>query len=93
MGVTMTEWLYLERVLADRDRELRHHLARVTAFRGVHPGEERPVLSTGLASWSWPRASQVGALVGLALLATLALPMGILGTAWVLRGILAVLAG
>ncbi len=89
----MAEWLYLEHVLADRERELGDRLATVAAFRGVHPGEERPVLSTGLASWSWPRASQVGALVGLALLAALALPMGILGTTWVLRGILALLVG
>ena len=46
----MAEWFYLERVLADRERELRHHLARVTAFRGIDAGEERPVLSTGLES-------------------------------------------
>jgi len=89
----MAEWLYLECVLADRERELGHHLARVSAFRGIDPGEERPLLSTGFEGWSWLRAGQVGALVGLALLATLALPMGVLGAAWVLRGVLALLVG
>ena len=89
----MAEWAYLECVLADRERELGHHLTRVTAFRGIDPREERPVLSTGREGWSWLRASQVGALVGLALLATLALPMGILGAAWALRGILVLLGG
>ncbi len=89
----MAEWLYLEYILAERERELGHHLARVTAFRGIDPREERPVLSTGLEGWSWLRAFHVGALVGLALLGTLALPMGILGAAWALRGILVLLVG
>jgi hypothetical protein len=89
----MAEWFYLETVLAERERERDHHLARVTAFRGTDSGEERPVLTAGLEGWTWPRAGQVGALVGLGLLATLALPMGILGAAWVLRGILSVFGG
>jgi hypothetical protein len=89
----MAEWFYLETVLAERERELDHHLARVAAFRGIDPREERPVLTAGFEGWTWLRAGQVGALVGLGLLATLALPMGFLGAAWVLRGILALLVG
>jgi hypothetical protein len=89
----MTDWLYLKYVLAERDRELRDHLGRGAAFRRIDPDEGRPVLTAGFEGWTWPRAGQVGALVGLALLATLALPMGILGAAWVLRGLLTLLVG
>jgi hypothetical protein len=91
--VTMAEWLYLKYVLAERERELNDSLARRTVFRRSEPEGDRPVLSAGLEGWSWPRASHVGALVGLAFLATLALPIGILGVAWVLRGILSFLGG
>jgi hypothetical protein len=89
----MAEWFYLECVLADRERELQASLGRGAAFRRSEPGEERPVLTAGFEGWTWLRTGQVGALVGLALLATLALPMGILGAAWLLRGILALLVG
>jgi len=89
----VAEWLYLEYVLAERERELTDSLGRRAAFRRIEPGEDRPLLCTGLEGWSWPRACHVGALVGLAFLATLALPMGILGMAWVLRGILSVVGG
>jgi hypothetical protein len=87
----MAQWLYLEYVLAEREWELNDSLGRRAAFRRIEPEEDRPVLSAGLEGWSWLRACHVGALVGLALLATLALPMGILGVAWALRGILSVL--
>ena len=89
----MAEWLYLEYVLAERERELKDSLGRGAAFRRIEPEGGRPVLSTGLEGWSWLRAGQVGSLVGLAILATLAVPMGILGVAWVLRGILSVFGG
>ncbi len=89
----MADWLYLKYVLAERERELNDFLGRRAAFRRIEREEDRPVLSTGLEGWSWLRFCHVGALVGLAFLATLALPMGILGVAWVLRGILSVLGG
>jgi hypothetical protein len=89
----MAEWLYLKYVLAERRRELNDSVRRRAAFRRIAPGEDRPLLNTGLEGWSWLRACHVGALVGLAFLATLALPVGILGMAWVLRGILSVLGG
>ncbi len=89
----MAEWLYLEYVLAERERELNDSLARGAAFRRSEPGEVRPVLSTGLEGWTWLRAGQVGSLVGLALLGTPALPMGILGAVWLLRGILTLFVG
>ena len=89
----MAEWLYLKYVLAERERELSDSLARGAVFRRGEPEKDRPLLCTGLEGWSWLRACHVGALVGLAFLATLALPIGILGVAWVLRGILSFLGG
>lgn len=89
----MAEWFYLERVLADQARALRDHLAKRAAFRPIDMQEERAVLHSGFEGWSWLRAAQVGALVGLALLGTLALPTGILGVAWALRGILELFTG
>jgi hypothetical protein len=78
----MAEWFYLERVLADRARDLARHMAKAAAFRPGEMLEERPVLSTGVGCWSWRRAARVGAVVGLALAGTIAVPMGIVGAAW-----------
>lgn len=80
--VVMAEWFYLERVLADRAHDLANHMAQAALYRPLERAGERPVLSTGLEGWSWRRAAEVFALVGLALAGTIAVPMGIVGAAW-----------
>lgn len=78
----MSEWFHLERLLADRARDLSDHLAMKAAFRSADLLRERPVLSTGVGCWSWRRAVRVGAVVALALAGTIAVPVGIVGAAW-----------
>jgi hypothetical protein len=89
----MAEWFFLERVVADRERDLADHLARLDAFRPVEILRERPVLSAGLDGWSWPGALRVAALVGLAVAGTIALPMGLVGIAWALGAVARILMG
>ena len=81
----MAEWFYLERVLADRARDLADHLANAAAFGPRETLGERPVLSAGLKGWSSARAARLAGLVALALAGTVGLPVGILGTAWAIQ--------
>ncbi len=81
----MAEWFYLDQVLTDRVRDLAEHVASAAALRSLETADERPVLSAGLAGWSWARASRVAGLAALGLAGTVGLPAGIQGAAWTIR--------
>jgi hypothetical protein len=89
----VAEWFFLERILADRARDLASHVATAAAFRHPDVYRERPVLTAGIEGWSWRRTAQVAALVGLALVSTIALPMGIAGATWVVGVLVNLLLG
>lgn len=89
----MAEWFYLERLLAHRARDREKQLAAAGAFRHRHSSGERAVLSASLKGWSWRRAAQVAAFVGLALIATLAVPLAMVGAALFLGGVLGCFPG
>jgi len=83
----MFEGYYAEHVIRDRGRERARELAMPRS--GVpSPGEERAVLSADWSGWSWRRARAVLGAVGVALVASVALPASLQGTAWGLREIL-----
>jgi len=84
----MFEEYYAEHVIRNRDRERARALAMNWMRRAPSPGEERAVLSTDWGGWSWRRARAVLATVGLALVASVALPVSLQGAAWGLREIL-----
>ena len=89
----MVEWFYVEGVLADRARDLEKRLTETAPLRALETPWGRPVLSSGLEGWSWRRAAELATLVGLALLATVALPAGIMGAAWAMGMLAGLFAG
>lgn len=84
----MFEGHYAEHVIRDRDRERARDLAMPRSERLPNLGEERGVLSANWSGWSWRRARAVLGTVGVALVASVALPASLLGVAWGLREIL-----
>ncbi len=86
----MFEGYYVEHVIRNRERERARALALNLNWmeRGASPGEDRAVLSTDWSGWSWRRARAVLGTVGVALVASLALPASVQGVAWGLRGML-----
>lgn len=83
----MFEGYYAEHVIRDRGRERARELAMPRS--GVpSPGEERAVLSADWSGWSWRRARAVLGAVGVALVASVALPASLQGAASALREIL-----
>lgn len=84
----MFEGYYAEHVVRNREQERTQVLA-MKRMEGVAGSEEnRPILSTGWNGWSWRRARAVLGTVGIALVASLALPASVQGVAWGLRGML-----
>ena len=84
----MFEGYYAEHVVRNRERE-RTRVQAVNSLMRVEVSEgERMVLSTDLHGWSWRRARAVLGTVGLALVASVALPASLQGLAWGLREVL-----
>jgi hypothetical protein len=84
----MFEGYYAEHVIRTRERERARLHAVNSLMRAEVPGTERMVLSAGLDGWSWRRASAVLGTVGMALVASVALPASLQGLAWGLREVL-----
>jgi len=84
----MFEEYYAELVIRNRDRERTRALAMNRMQRVASVGEERAVLSTGCSGWSCGRTRAVLAVVGLALVASVAFPASLQGAAWGLGEIL-----
>lgn len=84
----MFEGYYAEQVIRDRHRERARELALPRSGGLPSPGEERAVLSPDWSGWSWRRARAVLGAVGVALVASVALPASLQGAAWGLREIL-----
>jgi hypothetical protein len=81
----MLEGYYAEHVVRNRERE-RARAQAVNSLMRVEVSEaERVVLSTGWSGWSWQRTGSVLGTVGMALAASLALPLSLQGLAWGLR--------
>jgi hypothetical protein len=79
---------YAEQMIRDRDRERARELALPRTGGLPTPGGDRAVLSAGWSGWSWQRIREVLGSVGVALVASVALPASLLGAAWGLREIL-----
>lgn len=87
----MFDGYYAEHVIRDRERERARVLAEGRMLRRAHLARGRPVLSADWRGWSWQRASAVLGTVGVALVASMALPASLQGVAWGLREILGLL--
>lgn len=87
-GKDMFQEYYAEYVNRDRDREKARHLAVPRSERAPSLGEERAVLSTDWSGWNWRRIWAVLGAVGVALVASVALPASVQGAAWSLRAML-----
>lgn len=81
----MFEGYYAEHVIRTRERERARGLALKGMLRLQVPDEERAVLSTDWSGWSWRRTGTVLGTVGMALVASVALPLSLQGLAWGLR--------
>lgn len=75
-------------VIRDRDGERARDLTLPSSGRVPSLGGDRGVLSTDWSGWSWHRARAVLGTVGVALVASVALPASLQGAAWGLREIL-----
>jgi hypothetical protein len=84
----MFEGYYAEHVVRNRERERTRVQAFKSLLRVEVPEAERIVLSTGWSGWSWRRAGAVLGTVGMALVASVAIPASLQGAAWGLREIL-----
>jgi hypothetical protein len=84
----MVEGYYAEHVVRNRERERARTQAVNSLMRVEVPEGERVVLSTEWSGWSWRRARGVLGTVGMALVASVALPASLQGLAWGLREIL-----
>jgi hypothetical protein len=84
----MFEGYYAEHVVRSRDRERTRAQAVNGLTRVRVPEGERMVLSAGWSGWSWRRARAVLGTVGMALVASVALPASLQGLAWGLREVL-----
>ena len=81
----MFEGHYAEYVVRHRQREIARSLTLQRMERADRFREERPVLSIDWRGWSWPRTGAVLGTVGMALVASVALPLSLQGLAWGLR--------
>ena len=81
----MFEGYYAEQMVRNRERERTRIQAINSLMRLEVPEAERLVLSTGWNGWSWQRARAVLGTVGMALVASVALPASLQGLAWGLR--------
>jgi len=88
----MFEGYYAEHVVRNRERERARGLALNSLMRVEVPEGERAVLSTGWSGWSWRRARAVLGTVGMALVASVALPASLQGLAWGLREVLVLMS-
>ena len=88
----MFEGYYAEQVVRNRERERARVQAANSLMRVEVPDGERMVLSTGWTGWSWQRARAVLGTVGMALVASVALPASLQGLAWGLREILVLMS-
>ncbi len=84
----MFEGQYAEYVIRQRQQEIARGLTLPRMERVDRSWEERPVLSTDWHGWSWRRAGAVLGTVGMALVASVAIPASLQGAAWGLREIL-----
>ena len=84
----MFEGYYAEHAIRNRERERARALAMHRMERVPSPEKERAVLSTDWSGLSWRRARAVLGTVGLAFVASVALPASLQGVVWGLRGIL-----
>jgi hypothetical protein len=92
----MFEEYYAGHVIRDRERGRaltlgESRLGESRMIRRAHPGEERAVLSAAWRGWSWRRARGVLGTLGLALVASVAMPASLQAVAWGLREILGLL--
>ena len=88
----MFEGYYAEHVVRNRERERTRVQAVNSLMRVEVPEGGRAVLSTGWSGWSWRRARGVLGTVGMALVASVALPASLQGLAWGLREILVLIS-
>ena len=88
----MFEGNYAEHVVRNRERERTRVQAVNSLMRVEVPEGERVVLSTGWSGWSWRRGRAVLGTVGMALVASVALPASLQGLAWGLREILVLMS-
>lgn len=88
-GKEMFTGYYAEHVIRARSRERARELAMLRLELPPSLVEQRAVLSADWRGWSWRRARGVLGMVGLALVASVALPASLLGAAWGLRELLA----
>jgi len=88
----MFEGYYAEHVVRNWERERARGLALDSLMRVEVPEGERMVLSTGWGGWSWRRARAVLGTVGMALVASVALPASLQGLAWGLREVLVLMS-
>jgi len=84
----MFEGYYAEHVMRNRERERARALAMYRMERVPSPEKERAVLSTDWSGLSWRRARAVLGTVGVAFVASVALPASLQGVVWGLREIL-----
>jgi hypothetical protein len=84
----MFEGYHAEHVVRNRERERTRVQALNCLLRVAVPEAERMVLSTGWSGWNWRRARAVLGTVGMALVASVALPASLQGLAWGLREVL-----
>jgi hypothetical protein len=84
----MFEGYYAEQAIRQRERERRRVLAKPGPHGVATPGDGRAVLSGDWSGWSWRRARAVLGTVGVALVASVALPVSVQALAWGLRGML-----
>ncbi len=77
----MFQRYYAEQVIHDREREAARVLAWKAMNRRPDLEGERPVLSTDWRGWSLRRAGAVLGTVGMALVASMALPASLQGLA------------
>lgn len=88
----MFEGQYAEYLIRHRQREIARDLTLPRMERADRSWEERPVLSTDWHGWGWRRTGAVLGTVGMALVASVALPLSFQGVAWGLREVLMLLS-
>jgi hypothetical protein len=88
----MFEGYYAEHVVRNRERERARAQTVNSLMRAAVPEAERMVLSTGWSGWSWRRTGAVLGTVGMALVASVALPLSLQGLAWGVREVLMLLS-
>ncbi len=88
----MFEGYYAEHLVRNRERERARAQAVNSLMRVEVPEGGRVVLSTGWSGWSWRRARAVLGTVGMAFVASVALPASLQGLAWGLREVLVLMS-